>query len=414
MPSRRTTSVGLADTNQDERHEVTSQPLLAPWPCYGEEDVRAVARVLRSNRVNYWTGEEGQAFEREFAAFAGAEHAVAVANGTVALELALRVAGVGRGDDVIVTPRSFIASASCIVNVGARPVFADIDLDSQNVTPQSVEAAWTSRTRAVVCVHLAGWPCEMDPIVRLARERDAVVVEDCAQAHGARYRDRSVGGIGDVAAWSFCQDKIMTTGGEGGMVTTSNRALWEAAWSYKDHGKSWEAVFDRTHPPGFRWVHESIGTNWRLTEVQSALGRLQLRRLAQWSAARKRNADALASACSQFDAIRVPAVPEHVRHAYYRWYAFVRPERLAPGWNRDRVVAEIRAAGVPCFHEGICPEIYREAAFDRTDWRPSRRLPNARQVGETCLTFLVHPTITAEQLALACAAVEDVMGRASR
>lgn len=369
--------------------------------------------MLRSNRVNYWTGEEGQAFEREFAAFAGAEHAVAVANGTVALELALRVAGVGRGDDVIVTPRSFIASASCIVNVGARPVFADIDLDSQNVTPQSVEAAWTSRTRAVVCVHLAGWPCEMDPIVRLARERGAVVVEDCAQAHGARYRGRSVGGIGDVAAWSFCQDKIMTTGGEGGMVTTSNRVLWEAAWSYKDHGKSWEAVFDRSHPPGFRWVHESIGTNWRLTEVQSALGRLQLRRLAQWSAARKRNADALANACRQFDAMRVPAVPEHVRHAYYHWYAFVRPERLAPGWNRDRVVAEIRAAGIPCF-EGTCPEIYREAAFDRTDWRPARRLPNARQVGETCLTFLVHPTITAEQLALACAVVEDVMERASQ
>lgn len=404
----------MSSTYQDERREVTLQPPLAPWPSYCEEDVRTVARVLRSNRVNYWTGEEGQAFEREFAAFAGVEHAVAVANGTVALELALRVAGVGRGDDVIVTARSFIASASCIVNVDARPVFADIDLDSQNVTARSVEAAWTSRTRAVLCVHLAGWPCEMDPILQLARERDAVVVEDCAHAHGARYRGRSVGGIGDVAAWSFCQDKIMTTGGEGGMVTTSDRGRWEAAWSYKDHGKSREAVFDRTHPPGFRWLHESFGTNWRLTEMQSALGRLQLRRMAQWSAARMRNADALASACRQFDALRVPAVPEHMRHAYYRWYVFVRPERLAPGWDRDRVVAEICAAGVPCFHEGICPEIYREAAFDRTGWRPDQPLPNARRAGETCLMFLVHPTITAEQMARVCAVIEDVMARASQ
>ncbi len=391
-----------------------AQPTFAPWPCYGEEEVRAAARVLRSNRVNYWTGEEGRAFEKEFAAFAGADHAVAVANGTVALELALRVAGVGEGDDVIVTPRSFIASASCIVNVGARPVFADIDLDSQNFTPGSVEAAWTPRTRAVVCVHLAGWPCEMDPIAELARDRGAVVVEDCAQAHGARYRGRSVGGIGDVAAWSFCQDKIMTTGGEGGMVTTSDRSLWDAAWSYKDHGKSWEAVFDRPHPLGFRWVHESFGTNWRLTEMQSALGRLQLRRMAEWSVARTRNADALASACRQFDALRVPAIPKHVRHAYYRWHAFVRPERLAAGWNRNRVVAEISSAGVPCSYMDICPEIYREAAFDGTGWRPGRRLPNAKQVSETCLTFPVHPTITAEQRAFACAVVEDVMARASQ
>ena len=386
----------------------------APWPCFTEEEAQVASRVLLSNRVNYWTGEEGRAFEKEFAAFAGTDHAVAVANGTVALDLALRAVGVGEGDDVIVTPRSFIASASSVVNAGARPVFAEIDLDSQNITARSVEAAWTPRTRAVVCVHLGGWPCEMDPIVALARDRGAVVVEDCAQAHGARYRGRSVGGLGDVAAWSFCQDKIITTGGEGGMVTTNDPAIWEAAWSYKDHGKSWDAVYNRQHPPGFRWVHESFGTNWRLTEVQSALGRIQLNRIAEWSAARRRNAHEIARACRQFNALRVPATPEHVRHAYYRFYAFVRPERLAPGWSRDRVVREINAAGIPCFHEGACPEIYREVAFAGTGWRPRRRLPNAREVGETCLSFLVHPTITTDQLAATCRAVEHVMRRASQ
>ena len=386
----------------------------APWPCFTEEEAQVASRVLLSNRVNYWTGEEGRAFEKEFAAFAGTDHAVAVANGTVALDLALRAVGVGEGDDVIVTPRSFIASASSVVNAGARPVFAEIDLDSQNITARSVEAAWTPRTRAVVCVHLGGWPCEMDPIVALARDRGAVVVEDCAQAHGARYRDRSVGGLGDVAAWSFCQDKIITTGGEGGMVTTNDPAIWEAAWSYKDHGKSWDAVYNRQHPPGFRWVHESFGTNWRLTEVQSALGRIQLNRIAEWSAARRRNAHEIARVCRQFNALRVPATPEHVRHAYYRFYAFVRPDRLAPGWSRDRVVREINAAGIPCFHEGACPEIYREVAFAGTGWRPRRRLPNAREVGETCLSFLVHPTITADQLAATRQAVEHVMTRASQ
>lgn len=393
---------------------MSSQRPFAPWPCFTDEEARAASRVLLSNRVNYWTGDEGRAFEREFAAFAGVNHAVAVANGTVALDLALRVVGIGPGDDVIVTPRSFIASASCVVNAGARPVFADIDLDSQNVTAHSVEAVWTPRTRAVVCVHLAGWPCEMDPIVALARDRGAAVVEDCAQAHGARYRGRSVGGLGDVAAWSFCQDKIMTTGGEGGMVTTNDPALWEAAWSYKDHGKSWEAVHERRHPPGFRWVHESFGTNWRMTEVQSALGRIQLGRIEEWSAARQRNAEAIGRTCRKFDALRVPSPPEHIRHAHYRFYAFVRPERLASGWDRNRVVHELRAAGVPCFHEGICPEIYREAAFAGTGWRPQRRLPRAREVGETCLTFLVHPTITGDQLAAMCATLEDVMGRASQ
>ena len=251
----------------------------SPWPSFTQDEARAISRVLLSNRVNYWTGTECREFEREFAAWVGTTHAVALANGTVALDLALKALNIGSGDDVIVTPRSYVASASCVVTAGARPVFADVDSESQNITASTIRRVLTSRTRAIICVHLAGMPCEMDPIMALAQEHDLKVIEDCAQAHGARYRGRMVGGIGHIGAWSFCQDKIMTTGGEGGMVTTSDRSLWAAMWSYKDHGKSWEAVYDHKHPPGFRWLHESFGTNWRMLEMQAVIGRLQLNRM---------------------------------------------------------------------------------------------------------------------------------------
>jgi dTDP-4-amino-4,6-dideoxygalactose transaminase len=213
------------------------------WPSYSEEEVSAVSRVLRSGLVNYWTGEECRMFEAEFADHCGAAHAVALANGSVAIELALKCLGVGPGDEVIVTPRSYFASVSSIVLAGAVPVFADVDLGTQNITASTIKECLTSKTRAVICVHLAGAPCDMDPILELASAHDLRVIEDCAQAHGARYKGRMVGTMGDVGAWSFCQDKIMTTGGEGGMVTTNRRDVWSAMWSHKDHGKSWDVVY---------------------------------------------------------------------------------------------------------------------------------------------------------------------------
>ena len=222
------------------------------WPSYTQEDADAVSRVLLSNKVNYWTGSECREFEMEFAAWCGAKHAVALANGTLALDLALKVLGIGPGDEVVVTPRTFLASVSCVVSAGASPVFAEVDANSQNITAESIRAVLTPRTKAVICVHLAGWPCDMDPIMDLAAEKGLYVIEDCAQAHGARYKDRSVGSIGDIGCWSFCQDKIVTTGGEGGMVSTNSRDIWSKIWSYKDHGKSWGAVYEKKHPPGFR------------------------------------------------------------------------------------------------------------------------------------------------------------------
>jgi len=380
------------------------------WPLFDGEDIEAVAAVLRSGKVNYWTGDEGRLFEQEFASYTGSKHALAVANGTVALELALFALGVGQGDEVITASRTFIASASCIAMRGATPVMADVDRESQTITADSVRAAITPRTKAIIAVHLAGWPCDMDPIVSLATEHKLTIVEDCAQAHGARYKGRAVGSMGHINAFSFCQDKMMTTGGEGGMVTTNNTSLWNRAWSYKDHGKSHEAVYQREHPPGFRWLHESFGTNWRLTEMQSALGRQGLRRLDAGVERRRRLAGMLNEAFRTFPALRTAAPQEDIRHSYYKYYVFVRPEKLRSDWNRDRIAAAIEAEGIPC-SSGSCSEIYLERAFDGI--RPLRRLPVAMELGETSLMFLVHPTLSDSDIEDTVAAVQKVMGHAS-
>jgi dTDP-4-amino-4,6-dideoxygalactose transaminase len=395
----------------------------APWPCFTEEEVAAVEAVLRSNKVNYWTGHECREFEREFADWTGAAHAVAVANGTVALDLALQGLGIGsvyggRADDeVIVTPRTFLASVSCVVNAGAVPVFADVDVASGNISAATIAPRLCDRTKGIIVVHLAGWSADMDPIMALAEERGIKVIEDCAQAHGARYKGRSVGSIGHVGAWSFCQDKIMTTGGEGGMVTTNDRSVWLRMWSFKDHGKSWDAVYERDHPPGFRWLHEGFGTNWRMLEMQAAIGRIQLARMPQWTEARTRNAavlrDALAPFADETGPVRVPDLEQDGSvHAHYKFYAYVRPEQLKPGWDRDRIVSEINTRGVPCY-QGSCSEVYLEKAFDGTGTRPAQRLPTARLLGETSLMLLVHPTLTREQIELSAAVLRDVVGAAA-
>ncbi len=384
----------------------------SPWPNFSQEEAESVSRVLLSNRVNYWTGEECREFEREFAPWADCSYAVSLANGTVALDLALVALGLKPGDEVVVTPRSFVASASCVVNAGLVPVFADVDRDSQNISAETIRAVLTERTRAILCVHLAGWPCDMAPIMELARANDIFVIEDCAQAHGAKYQGRAVGSWGDINAWSFCQDKIMTTGGEGGMVTTNRRDLWEKAWSYKDHGKSWDAVYHRSHPPGFRWLHESFGTNWRMLEMQAVIGRIQLKRMEEWHVARTRNANAICEAAMSCSGLRVPTLPSDSEHAWYRCYVYVKPEKLRSDWTRDRMVQEINKAGVPCF-QGTCSEIYLEKCFQDAGFVPEQRLPNTMELGATSLAFLVHPSLTSEEIRKTCEVLQDVAGRAT-
>jgi len=368
------------------------------WPSFSEEEADAVKNVLLSNKVNYQVEKngEGRKFEKEFASFVGTKFAIAVANGTVALDLALFGLNIGAhnkgnaNDEIIVTPRSFIASASCVVNAGAVPVFADVDRDSQNITPETVAPLITDKTRAIICVHLAGWPCDMDGFKALVKGRNIKLIEDCAQAHGAKYKGRPVGSLGDVAAWSFCTDKIMTTGGEGGMVTCDDDDLRNRMWAFMNHGKDWDLVNDPNPPAGFRWLHTSIGTNWRLTEMQSAIGRIQLKRMANWHDERTKNAELILNKLRQSNLFRVPEMPTDIEHGFYKLYAFVNGDEA----ERDRVLAEFKSLGIPDF-SGSCSEIYREKAFGGDDYKV---LPVAKELGDSSIMFMVHPGYDAQRI----------------
>ena len=390
----------------------------SPWPSFTQEEADAVSQVLLSNKVNYWTGTECREFEKEFAAWAGTDYAVALANGTLALDVALQAMGIGEGDEVIVTPRSFIASVSTVVNAGAMPVFADVDNNTGNISATTIAPKITDKTKAIICVHLAGWPCDMDEIMALAKQHNLWVIEDCAQAHGAKYKGKPVGSIGHVGAWSFCQDKIMTTGGEGGMVTTNDKALWQKMWEYKDHGKNYDSIYHKQHAPGFRWLHDSFGTNWRMMEMQAVIGRIQLKKMAEWTNIRTQNAKILRDALTQFAGeqqfLRIPDIEFHQVmggdsvHAYYKYYVYVRPENLPENINRDSILNALNEKKIPCF-SGSCSEIYLEKAFDNHPSRPNVRLTVAKELGETSLMFLIHPTLTTNEMQTIATTTVDVL-----
>tara|TARA_A100001015_G_scaffold254403_1_gene295167 strand:- start:152 stop:1327 length:1176 start_codon:yes stop_codon:yes gene_type:complete len=368
------------------------------WPSFTKHESKIAQKIIASSKVNYWTGNEGKLFEAEFSKWVGVRYAIAVSNGSVALDLALKSLDLKKEDEVIVTPRSFVASATSVVNCGAKPVFADVDLSSGNLSSKTIIRKITKKTKAIICVHLGGLPCEMDEILKLAKKFNLYVIEDCAQAHGAFYKNKSVGSIGHIGAWSFCQDKIITTGGEGGMITTNDKKLWQKMWAYKDHGKNYHSVFKKKHPPGFRWLHDSFGTNFRMTEVQSAIGRYQLRKLKSWNKIRKENASIIQNIALKFpEFLHVPHFPVHSNHAFYRCYIQVKENSLKNKWNRDKIISEIVSHGVPAF-SGSCPEIYLEKAFKDSKFSIRRRLPNAKELGETSLCFLVHPTLTKKDM----------------
>jgi dTDP-4-amino-4,6-dideoxygalactose transaminase len=386
------------------------------WPSPGDEEVAAVTEVLRTGRLNYWTGVQGRTFEVEYASSVGRAHGIAVANGTLALELALRAFGIGPGDEVVVPARTFIATASVVISVGGVPVVADIEAESNCITAATIEAVLTDRTRAVIPVHLGGWPVDMEPIVRLAAQRGLVVIEDCAQAHGAERAGRPVGNMGShAAAFSFCQDKIIPVG-DGGMLVLDDDAAFERAWDYKEHGKSLEKVsdpgFGRTFT-SFNWLVDSFGTNWRLDEMSASVGRVGLAKLRGWHAARTDNALRLAAGLADVPGLVTPLPPGDAVHAFYRLYGLVDPAALADGWDRDRVLRSIVAEGVPCQY-GTCAEIYREEAFAKAGLGPAGRLSVAADVHERSVAFFVHPTLTAPDIDDTIAAVRKVMAVAAR
>lgn len=386
---------------------------LPGWPSFSNQEAIAVSNVIKSNLVNYWTGDNCKEFEKEFSIWTGSKFSISLSNGTVALDLALIALGIKSGDEVIVTPRSFIASAASVVNIGARPIFSDVDPLTGNITAKNIREKITKKTKAVICVHLGGIPCEMDEIMKLSKEHKLFVIEDCAQAHGAQYKGRSVGSIGDVGAWSFCQDKIMTTGGEGGMITTNNKDLWKKMWSYKDHGKNYNLVTSSSTKTGFKWLHDSFGTNWRMTEMQAVIGRIQLKKMDKWNKIRQRNANAIIDSLNKFPGlVEVPSFPNYTNQAFYRVYCYIKPSHLSKGWTRDKIIDEINSKGVPCF-SGACPEIYREKAFVNSSFKLEGRLPNAKLLGENSLAFLCHPTLRLQDLRFMKSNIEKVLDGAS-
>jgi dTDP-4-amino-4,6-dideoxygalactose transaminase len=383
------------------------------WPHFDKDDIKKAEEILRSGKINYWTGFEGREFEKEFSSYVGVKHSVAVDNGTNALILAAHALGISKGDEVIMSPRTFVASAFSIMHLGAKPVFIDIDRNSQNMDSNLIEAAITPNTKAIMAIHLAGWPCEMDKIQEICNKHNLFLIEDCAQAHGAKYNGKSVGSFGDVNAWSFCQDKIMTTAGEGGMVTTNNKDYWSSVWSFKDHGKSYDTVYNKEHPPGFRWLHEDHGTNARMTEIQSAIGRLQLKKLDSWIDKRTSLSNIFNDAFKHLDGLRIALPPSHIKHAYYKYYVFTEPEKLKPEKDRDFVMNSLNDLGIACY-SGSCSEIYKEKAFDRmfSDNKPSLKV--AKELGETSLMFLVHPTIHEDDIYKICDKTEKIIKQCLR
>jgi dTDP-4-amino-4,6-dideoxygalactose transaminase len=390
------------------------RPVASQWPRHEADEIAAVTRVLESGRVNSLVhGDECRAFEQEFAEFVGMPHAIAVSNGTVSLELALRALGVGPGDEVILPARSFFATASCIASVGAECVFADIEIETHNIDPASVQRMLSPRTKAVICVHLGGRPCELDALSEICRINNLFLIEDCAQAHGATYREQPVGSFGDASSFSFCTDKIMSTGGEGGMVLFRNEMAWSRAWSYKDHGKDvFKLRNPAPHPAGeFRYAHDRFGSNFRLTEMQAAIGRTQLRKLPKWTEARRFNARCLAQHLEDLSAIIVDPIPDHVGHAWYKFNARLDVARLPDGMTRSDVLSRLIALGIKNAGSGSCPDMSREAAFGGgVAPRRDGQLTNAAALGECNLIFPVDHLLDQHDMEAIATAIRHVIG----
>lgn len=380
------------------------------WPHYGKEEIAAVTKVLRSGKVNQWTGSEVFAFEKEYAKYLGVKYAIALASGSVALDMALAVLGIKKGDEVIVTPHTFIASASCVALRGAVPVFVDVDRQSGNIAVEAVKKAISRRTKAVIAVHILGWPCEIEELKQLCIKNKIYLIEDCAQAHGAQYNGKPVGSFGDIACFSFCQDKIITTAGEGGLLVTNNKKLWAAAWSFKDHGRDFDTVFYKKHPFGFKWHIKSFGTNYRMTEIQAAVGRVMLKKLDAWVRLRRGLAAVLNEGFSIIVGLRVAIPEKRFYHSYYKYYVYVRPEMLKNGWSRNRIISELMRQNVPCA-VGLCPEVYREEAFKKII-TGQKRLPIAKDIGETSMMFYVHPRLSKKDMCFVVKKVKKVMKKA--
>ena len=383
-------------------------PAYEPW--ISSEDKKIVNKTLAQSMLTL--GPRLEKFEADFCKYSQAKYAIAVSNCTAALHLSLKALGIKKDDEVIVPDLTFVADANAVLACNAKPVIVDINKENFFLSIPNIKKNITKKTKAIIPVHIYGQVCNIDEILDVAHDNNLKVIEDCAHAIGTFHNSKHVGNLGNTGCFSFYPTKNITTA-EGGMVTTDSKELWSRMWSYKDHGKSYDAVYNTEHPPGFRWLHESFGTNWRMTEMQAAIGRIQIARMPEWTETRQRYGSMLDEVGKKYECIRTVNVPEYIEHAEYKHYFFVKPEFLKDGWTRDKIVEAMSELKVPCM-QGSCSEVYLEKAFDNTPWRPRERLPRAKELGETSLMMLVHPTLRSDEMLKMCEALDSVLSVASK
>ena len=379
------------------------------WPHFSNSEIQKVSQILESGKINYWTGKEGRLFESEYAKFCKVNYGIAVSNGTVAIEMALKAIGIKKNDEVIVPSCTYVATASAVLSLGGNPVFADIDLNTLNVTVDSIKKCITKKTKAVIVVHLGGCPCEMRPIISLVKKKNLKLIEDCSQAHGAKYENKPVGSFGDLSTWSFCQDKIISTAGEGGMITTNNKKYRDFVWSLKDHGKSEISLKKQQKKIGFKWIHDNEGSNYRLTEIQSAVGRIQLKNINKTNNNRKKFAKRLSYVLSKYKKnIRVPFFDNSIHHAWYRFYVFIEINNKVSKNYRDRLLKFLNANQIQCI-TGSCAEVYREKVFRKNNLSPKKRHKNAMRISDSSLAFIIHPDFNEKQIRDMCNKIDRAL-----
>lgn len=336
---------------------------LPHWPAFDEPAIRGVEAVLRSGKVNYWTGRKGMEFEKRFAQWQGSRFAISTTNGTAALHVGLTALGVGPGDEVIVPSYTFIASSFSIVQAGAIPRFADVNLDDHCLSVESAERLVNERTKAIMPVHLYGNVCDMDQIHAFAERHKLFVIEDNAEAFGGSYQGQKTGTLGDMSACSFCQNKTFTTGGEGGMVTTDDEELAWLARSFRDHGYD---VKDRLNllelEQKLSYIHNMVGWNYRMTEMQSAIGLAELDRMDDWNMPRRRrNAKIIMDPLRDLPQIKfLPVDTPERQNGFYVMAFSLDIENM--NCDIGQFVAATGAEGAPCWRV-FWPQCHTERAF---------------------------------------------------
>ena len=362
------------------------------WPIVSSREINVINKVLKSNKLNYWSGHRCQEFESKFAKYFQIKHAISLANGSVALDIAIKCLGLKKNSEVIVTPRSYISSVTSVLNNNLKPVFVDIDLNSQNIESEHIEKKITKNTKAILLVHLGGMPCNIHKIISLAKKHKLKIIEDCSQAHGAKINNRYVGSFGDLAVWSLCNDKILNTIGEGGVIATNNFNYFKKLWGFKDCGKNYTKLLNRKKQFKFRWVHDYEGTNLRMTEIQAAVGIYQLTKLKEWVKKRNLNANKINNVCKNFKSVIIQKVPKNFYHSYYRNYIFLNFKFIKKKWTRELILKYLNKIGIEC-DVGSCPEIYREKYLKSKKLNFPKRLKNAHFLGRNSISFKVHPDI---------------------